>query len=90
MESWVKTLNNYKSCLYLTIPQFLQSIRMFPRGMFHASTCFFFKSVKPYSWTPASDHVKKNLKKIEREWFNLDLEPKLTFQGNQGCDVLSL
>lgn len=51
MESWVQTFDNSKYCLYFTIPPFLQflnynsQIDMFPGSMFHASTCFTFKSV---------------------------------------------
>lgn len=85
MESWVQTFDNSKYCLYFAIPSFLQFLNCNSQinvSLKHVS-CFdkFLLQVCLY--------LKLNtcLWSCKNKWFNLELEPKMTFKGNQGCPI---
>lgn len=87
MESQVQTFDNTKYCLYFTIPPFLQflnynsQIGMFPGSMFHASTCFTFKVCQYLK-------LKTCLWSCKKEWFNLELEPKIDLSRQSGMSSI--
>lgn len=87
MESQVQTFDNTKYCLYFTIPSFLQflnynsQIGMFPGSMFHASTCFTFKVCQYLK-------LKTCLWSCKKEWFNLELEPKIDLSRQSGMSSI--
>lgn len=65
MESRVQTFDNSKYCLYFTIPPFLQFLNCNSQmDMFLLQVCQYLK-LKTCLWS------------CKKEWFNLELEPKI-------------